>query len=345
MNKIVKDALVLCAFSLVLGFVLGGVYKITEPIIAEATLRKEMEAYKVVFENADTFKEIPVDETKAANYMSGGGYVGTINKTFEAVDAGGSSLGYVIQLTTKGYGDGLVMVIGVQADKTVNGYSITAHQETSGLGTKAFEPGFADQFKGIAGDKVGDVATISGATITSSAVKSAIKAAVGYVDILGGGEVVVETPEEKLQKKLQAMFPEANAFNDAAFDEAGATAFMTEKGYKGTLNKVTEVVDASGAVIGRVVQITTNGYHEGIVLAVGVGADGKLTGFAAVDHHETPGLGSQTFEDDFTSKFAGLTPEEAGAVDAISGATETSAPVIKAVKAAAEYANTLGGAN
>ena len=49
MNKIVKNALVLMAFSLVLGFVLGAVYKITEPIIAEATLRKEMEAYKVVF--------------------------------------------------------------------------------------------------------------------------------------------------------------------------------------------------------------------------------------------------------------------------------------------------------
>ncbi len=343
MNKIIKDALVLFAFSLVLGFVLGGVYKITEPIIAEATLRKEMEAYKVVFENADTFKEIPVDTGKASNYMSGNGYTGTINKTFEAVDASGKGIGYVIQLTTKGYGDGLVMVIGVQADKTVNGFSVTAHSETSGLGTKAFDPAYADQFKGIAGDKVGDVATISGATITSSAVKNAIKAAVGYVDILAGGEVVVESPEEKLQKKLQAMFPTATAFNDKGIDADGATKFMTDNGYKGTLDKVTEVVDANGALLGRIVQITTSGYHEGIVLAVGVGVDGKLTGFAAVAHQETPGLGSQAFDDAFTSKFAGLTPDEAGKVDAITGATETSAPVIKAIKAAAEYANTLGG--
>lgn len=49
MNKIVKNALVLMAFSLVLGFVLGAVYKITEGPIAEAAKRKEMEAYKVVF--------------------------------------------------------------------------------------------------------------------------------------------------------------------------------------------------------------------------------------------------------------------------------------------------------
>ena len=80
MNKIVKNALVLMAFSLVLGFVLGAVYKITEPIIAEATLRKEMEAYKVVFETADTFVEVAVDAAAAEAVMAEGGYPDTINK-------------------------------------------------------------------------------------------------------------------------------------------------------------------------------------------------------------------------------------------------------------------------
>ena len=65
MNKIFKNALILMAFSLVLGFALGAVYKITEPAIAEATLRKEMEAYKVVFKTADTFKEVEVDAAEA----------------------------------------------------------------------------------------------------------------------------------------------------------------------------------------------------------------------------------------------------------------------------------------
>ena len=74
MNKIVKNALVLMAFSLVLGFVLGAVYKITEPIIAEATLRKEMEAYKVVFETADTFNPVEVNADAAAKVMAEGGF-------------------------------------------------------------------------------------------------------------------------------------------------------------------------------------------------------------------------------------------------------------------------------
>ncbi|MBP3677340.1 MAG: FMN-binding protein, partial [Agathobacter sp.] len=164
-------------------------YKITEGPIAEATLRKEMEAYKVVFENADTFKEVAVDSAAAAKVMTDGGFPDEINKAFEAVDANGNSLGYVVQLTTKdGYSGGIVMVVGITADGTVNGFSVTAHSETSGLGTKAFEPAYADQFKGIPAADVSGVATISGATLTSTAVINGINAAVAYANSLGGAQ-------------------------------------------------------------------------------------------------------------------------------------------------------------
>lgn len=189
MNKILKDALVLMAFSLVLGFILGGVYKITEGPIAEATLKKEMEAYKVVFETADTFNEVAVDEAAAAKVMEEGAYPDEINKAFEAVDASGNSLGYVVQLTTKdGYSGGIVMVVGVTNDGIVNGFSVTAHSETSGLGTKVFDPAHADQYKGISTDSVDSVAAISGATLTSNAVRNGINAAVAYANSLGGAQ-------------------------------------------------------------------------------------------------------------------------------------------------------------
>lgn len=189
MNKIVKNALVLMAFSLVLGFVLGAVYKITEPIIAEATRQKEMQAYKVVFENAADFTEIAVDAAAAEAVMTDGGYPDVINKAFQAVDASGNALGYVVQLTTKdGYSGGIVMVVGITNEGVVNGYSVTAHSETSGLGTKAFDPAYADQFKGIPADSVSGIATISGATLTSTAVKNGINAAVAYANSLGGAQ-------------------------------------------------------------------------------------------------------------------------------------------------------------
>ena len=189
MNKIVKNALVLMAFSLVLGFVLGAVYKVTEAPIAEATRQKEMAAYKVVFENAETFNELTFDAAAAEKVMADGAYPDAINKVLEAVDASGNSLGYVVQLTTKdGYSGGIVMVVGVTADGMVNGYSVTAHSETSGLGTKAFDPAYADQFKGIAAADVSGVATISGATLTSTAVINGINAAVAFANSLGGAQ-------------------------------------------------------------------------------------------------------------------------------------------------------------
>ena len=188
MKRLISVLLVvLMAFSLVLGFVLGAVYKITEEPIAKATLAKEMEAYKVVFETADTFNPVEVDAAAAEAVMATGGYPDVVNKAFEAVDANGNTLGYVIQLTTKdGYSGGIVMVVGVTLDGTVNGYSVTAHSETSGLGTKAFDPEYADQFKGVPADSVSGIATISGATMTSTAVKNAINAAVAYANSLGG---------------------------------------------------------------------------------------------------------------------------------------------------------------
>ena len=171
MGKIFKDALVLMAFSLVLGFVLGGVYKITEPIIAEATLRKEMEAYKVVFENADTFNQKEVDASIAGTVQAS--YPDVIDKVFEAVDAKGTCLGYVVQLTTK--------------DGFSGGVSVVSHQESPGFGADILNPSYLDQFKGVAGSNVNSVALVGGVTITSVAVQNGVNAAVAYATALAGG--------------------------------------------------------------------------------------------------------------------------------------------------------------
>ena len=186
MGKIFKDALVLMAFSLVLGFVLGGVYKITEPIIAEATLRKEMEAYKVVFENADTFNQKEVDASIAGTVQAS--YPDVIDKVFEAVDTNGTCLGYVVQLTTKdGFSGGIVMIVGIQSDGAIAGVSVVSHQESPGFGADILNSSYLDQFKGVAGSNVNSVALVGGVTITSVAVQNGVNAAVAYATALAGG--------------------------------------------------------------------------------------------------------------------------------------------------------------
>lgn len=190
MNKIVKNALVLMAFSLVLGFVLGAVYKITEGPIAEAAKRKEMEAYKVVFATADTFQEMEGFDAEAATAVISA-YPDTINTALEAVDASGNVLGHVVTLTTKdGYGGGIVITVGIQNDGTVNGFSIvniggeTIHN--------AFQPAFADQFKGVKVDQFEkgtnlNYDSVAGASMTADAVKNACNAAITYTNSLKGG--------------------------------------------------------------------------------------------------------------------------------------------------------------
>ena len=87
--------------------------------------------------------------------------------------------------------------MGVTADGTLNGYSITDISETAGLGMKAKEDAFKNQFSGIPaqilevtkGTKSADteIEAISGATITSKAVTYGVDAGLTYYNSLVGG--------------------------------------------------------------------------------------------------------------------------------------------------------------
>ncbi|UCG13145.1 MAG: RnfABCDGE type electron transport complex subunit G [Deltaproteobacteria bacterium] len=87
---------------------------------------------------------------------------------------------------------------------------------------------------------------------------------------------------------------------------------------------------------------TAKGYHDLIEVMVGVDPDGTLTGISIMTHTETPGLGARIEEPEFTDQFQGLDvdtaklSDEGGQVDALSGATFSTAGVIAAVGSALE---------
>ena len=94
-KKIVHDALVLTAFTLVLGFLLGVVYDITKEPIAAAEKAALDEAYKVVFAEAASFEEdTAFDAAKAAEIIAASEFskdeVTAVNK---ALDSSGNVLG------------------------------------------------------------------------------------------------------------------------------------------------------------------------------------------------------------------------------------------------------------
>lgn len=100
-----------------------------------------------------------------------------------------------------------------------------------------------------------------------------------------------------------------------------------------------------GAPVGAVMSITTQGYSGPIAMAVGVDAQGTLTGLRVLTHTETPGLGAKITGTGFAGQFKGLRTDAlklkkddpaAGRVDAITAATISSRAVTEAVRAAVE---------
>ena len=198
MNKIIKNTIILTIITLVSGVALGAVYEITKAPIANAQEEAKQEAYKQVFEDADSFDDLEVDAKEAAEAVKAAGVDdgAEINEAVEAKQ-GGETIGYVITATDpNGYGGDIQVSVGIQNDGTVDGIAILSINETAGLGMKASEPEFYEQYSGKQTDhfyvsKDGgegeQIDAISGATITTRAVTGAVNASLGYYqNVLGG---------------------------------------------------------------------------------------------------------------------------------------------------------------
>lgn len=198
MNKIIKNTIILTIITLVSGVALGAVYEITKAPIANAQEEAKQEAYKQVFEDAESFDNLEVDAKEAAEAVKAAGVDdgAEINEAVEAKQ-GGETIGYVITATDpNGYGGDIQVSVGIQNDGTVNGIAILSINETAGLGMKASEPEFYEQYSGKQTDhfyvsKDGgegeQIDAISGATITTRAVTGAVNASLGYYqNVLGG---------------------------------------------------------------------------------------------------------------------------------------------------------------
>jgi len=198
-NKIIKNALILTIITLVAGLGLGFVYEITKDPIAQAQDSAKKEAWQQVFPEAsiDDFEAVDVDTEAAEEAVESLGINAVID---EVCVVNGGDDGYVITATDKeGYGGDIQFTMGIQNDGTLNGISILSISETAGLGMKAKNPDFQDQFKDKKAEKFeytktgatsdDQIDAISGATITTNAMTNGVNAglcAFRYVE--GGAE-------------------------------------------------------------------------------------------------------------------------------------------------------------
>ena len=202
MNKIVKNTGILMAITLVAGALLGLVYEITKDPIAQAQESAKQEAYRTVLADADTFvNDDNFKEKDAQKILSEAGYDSDdISEVVVGQNSSGEEVGYVITVTShEGYGGDIQISVGIEADGTVKGIEMLSISETAGLGMKATESEFKDQFKDKnvekfsytkSGEKGDDkIDALSGATITTNAVTNAVDSALVYFQNELGGSV------------------------------------------------------------------------------------------------------------------------------------------------------------
>ena len=200
MKEMMKNTGILLAITLIAGLLLGLVYQVTKEPIAEQEAKAKQEACQEVFADAASFEAVELTAVDEGTWSSEGYGQESVDEVMAALDSAGSTLGYVITVTTKeGYGGDIRFTMGVRTDGTVNGISLLAITETAGLGMRAEEvlkPQFAGkQVEKFEYTKSGatsedQIDAISGATITTNAVTNGVNAGLYYfqTELRGGSE-------------------------------------------------------------------------------------------------------------------------------------------------------------
>lgn len=176
-NGMARLTLVLFAIAAITALLLGLVNFITADRIAEIKAEKTAKAMREVL-MADDYPELVYTGDNAL-----------VSRVYEAV-SGGSVAGHVVEVVPSGFGGAITMVVGVDPSGAVTGVSIIDMSETSGLGTKANDESFRNQYLGGTGNFAvnkdgGEIDALTGATVTSRAVTNGVNAAVEAAATLG----------------------------------------------------------------------------------------------------------------------------------------------------------------
>lgn len=181
MADILKMGLKLLLITAVSALSLGVTHLVTEGPIAMQLERANTEARMAVLPQAEAFEPVLFDpETFPA-----------VLEIYAGLDGDGT-VGYAVKARSRGYGGEMEVIAGIRQDGIIEAVRVSRHRETPGLGAKAAEPVFRNQYAGLPADGRlgdGDVAAVTGATITSRAVTQAVNdaaASLRDLELIGG---------------------------------------------------------------------------------------------------------------------------------------------------------------
>lgn len=176
-KEIIRIGLILFAITAISALLLAFANKITAPVIEVNNQKKTEEAMRLLMKDASTFEEAQFPGDK-------------ISKAYIAKDKSGNLAGVCVVSSEFGYGGAVEVMTGIDAEGKVTGIDVLNHAETPGLGARADEYEFKKQFTGrtagieaVKGDASdNEISAMSGATITSKAVTSAVNNALSAAE-------------------------------------------------------------------------------------------------------------------------------------------------------------------
>ncbi|HOP71778.1 MAG TPA: RnfABCDGE type electron transport complex subunit G [Thermoclostridium caenicola] len=195
-KEIIKPAITLFLVCVIITGALAVVNGVTKPIIEERDKAALQKSLSVVLPGAGSFS----DAVDRGTLISRGYQPGETIKNLYEAEAGGETVGYVVEVTPRGYGGAIRILVGIDRDLSVTGVRILSHSETPGLGSKAQDQTYLEQYLGTIPENLyhvvktapsqdGDIAALSGATVTSRAVSNGISEAASLVrSLVKGGE-------------------------------------------------------------------------------------------------------------------------------------------------------------
>ena len=154
--------IVLIGICLVVTAVLAITYQFTLPKIQEARIAAATASRSEVMPAADDFQ---LYEGELDNESIDEIYFAFLN---------GERVGCVVTATVRGFGGDYTVMSGYDTDGVLTGVTVTSSNETPGLGTKTTASSYTSRFIGKNADDYTTVDAITGATVSSNALKSAL---------------------------------------------------------------------------------------------------------------------------------------------------------------------------
>ncbi len=187
LKEILVPAIMLFIIATVCTALLAGTNLLTVDRIANLQVQAATNAKSAVFADATTFS----DEKNITDQD------GNTTIYYDAQNEKGNVIGYVFNVTVKSYGGDLTCMVGISSETDkITGVEITAINDTPGLGMKVNSEDFLGQYidrTGIIGVNKNEktdteIQAISGATISSKAVTSAVNQAFSAYESIKAGD-------------------------------------------------------------------------------------------------------------------------------------------------------------